>query len=155
MAYKSELQSNNTDLQSILTAINELPEAESVSDAISAHNTDEEAHSDIRALISNFSASEVYFSTIGTTWTEDTEKGTKTQTISIAECTGADDEIAKIDVYYNGDESLESYATFVEQQNQFLDFITNGYAETVAGGVKFTIFGNPNTIEIPIIVEVG
>jgi len=32
--------------------------------------------------------------------------------------------------------------------------VTNGYAETVDGGVKFVIFGDPNTVSIPIVVEV-
>lgn len=92
---------------------------------------------------------------IGTTWTENEDTGVKSQTISIPACTGADDEVAKVDVYYNGNDSTDSYATFVEQQNQFLEFITNGYGKTVEGAIVLYIFGEPNTVSIPIVVEVG
>ena len=85
--------------------------------------------------------------TIGTAWTEN-DDGTKSQTVSMSGVTA--DNTAQVDTYYNGGE----YADFVEAQNQFLEFITNGYAETVAGGIKFTIFGDANTVSIPIIVEV-
>ena len=46
------------------------------------------------------------------------------------------------------------YADFVEAENQYLEFITNGYAETYDGGVTFHIFGDAPTVEIPIVVEV-
>ena len=92
---------------------------------------------------------------IGTTWVENEDTGVKSQTISIPACTGSDDEVAKVDVYYNGNDSTDSYATFVEQQNQFLEFITNGYGKTVNGAIVLYIFGEPNTVEIPIVVEVS
>ena len=61
---------------------------------------------------------------------------------------------ANADHAYTGTGTAEDYAAFVEAENQFLDCITNGIAETVAGGIKFTIFGEANTVEIPIVVEV-
>ena len=90
--------------------------------------------------------------TIGTSWTENTSTGVKTQTVSISGVTAADN--AKVDVRYTGDGTSAGYATFVEQQNQFLERVTNGFAETVAGGIKFTIFGDATTVSIPIFVEV-
>ena len=64
------------------------------------------------------------------------------------------DHTAKVDVYHTGANTSEAHESFVEQQNQYLEFITNGYAETVSGGIKFYIFGDTNTVSIPIIVEV-
>lgn len=90
--------------------------------------------------------------TIGTGWTENEETGVKSQTVSITGITA--DDTANVDVHYNGDGSADSYATFVEQQNQFLEFVTNGYAETVEGGITFYIFGDAPTVSIPIVVEV-
>lgn len=90
--------------------------------------------------------------TIGTTWTENEDTGVKSQTVTISGMTA--DDTANVDVYYSGDGTSESYETFVEQQNQFLEFITNGYAETVEGGITFYIFGDAPTVSIPIVVEV-
>ena len=90
--------------------------------------------------------------TIGTNWTEDSTTGVKTQTVTISGITAADN--AKVDVRYTGDGTSDGYATFVEHQNQFLERVTNGFAETVADGIKFTIFGDATTVSIPIFVEV-
>ena len=38
---------------------------------------------------------------------------------------------------------------------QYLTCITNGYAETHDGGITFYIFGDANTVSIPIVVEVA
>ena len=97
-------------------------------------------------------AAKVYTGTIGTTWTEDSETGVKSQTVSIPGITA--EHTAKVDHVYTGDGSGDSYATFVEEENQYLAYITNGYAETVEGGITFHIFGDPNTVSIPIVVEV-
>lgn len=103
-------------------------------------------------LAENAGGADVYTATIGTEWTEDSDTGVKYQTVSISGITASN--TAKVDHYYNGDGTSDSYATFVEQQNQFLEYITNGYAETVAGGIKFVIFGDAPTVSIPIVVEV-
>lgn len=95
---------------------------------------------------------DVYEVVIGTTWTENSDTGVKSQNIDIEGVTA--DHTAKVDHAYTGDGTSESYAIFVEEENQFLTYITNGYAETYDGGIKFTIFGDPNTVEIPIVVEV-
>lgn len=91
----------------------------------------------------------IYYGTIGTSWADDENAGTKTQTINIegisTEHTGV------LDIIYKDG---ENYASFVEAQNQFLSYITNGYAETFNGGIIFTIFGDANTVEIPFILEV-
>ena len=96
--------------------------------------------------------STTYTATIGTTWVEDETTGVKTQTVAIAGVTAQN--TANADHAYTGTGTAEDYAAFVEAENQFLDCITNGIAETVAGGIKFTIFGEANTVEIPIVVEV-
>lgn len=94
----------------------------------------------------------VYTATIGTNWTEDSNTGVKTQTVTISGITA--NNTAKVDHYFNKSATSEGYASFVEEENQFLECITNGYAETVANGIKFTIFGDANTVSIPIVVEV-
>lgn len=94
-----------------------------------------------------------YTATIGTSWTEDTATGAKYQTVSISGVTA--DMTAKVDTINTHDRTSDGYALYVEEQNQFLEFITNGDAETVDGGVKFYIYGEANAVEIPIVVEVG
>lgn len=101
------------------------------------------------------SSVKVYDAVIGTNWTEDSETGVKTQTVLIPNSSIDEDSTAKVDhSSENVDGTSEGYATFVEEENQYLTYITNGFAETVTGGIKFTIFGDPNTVSIPIVVEV-
>lgn len=123
-----------------------------VSGQINTHNTDTAAHSDIRQLIANKKGAQVYTATIGTSWTEDSDTGVKTQTVSISGVTA--DSTAKIDHGRTVANNSDDLALYVEEENQYLTYITNGFAETVAGGIKFTIFGDPNTVAIPIVVEV-
>ena len=133
---------------------------------IAAHNASPEAHADIRQLIADLHGaneamvaaiadqvqSKIFYATIGTNWTEDEVTGAKTQMVDISEVTA--EHTAKVDHYFSGEHTNEGYAAYVEEENQFLTCVTNGFAETVAGGIKFTIFGSANTIPIPIIVEV-
>lgn len=99
------------------------------------------------------SSVKTYTATIGTTWVEDENTGVKTQTVTISGVKAS--QTAKIDHAYTGSGTSDDYAAFVEAENQYLTHITNGYAETVAGGIKFTIFGDANTVAIPIVVEVS
>lgn len=99
------------------------------------------------------SSVKTYTATIGTTWTEDSNTGVKTQTVTISGVKSS--QTAKVDHAYTGSGTSDDYAAFVEAENQYLTYITNGYAETVAGGIKFTIFGDANTVSIPIVVEVS
>lgn len=135
-------------------------------DAVSEHNAASDAHSALFAKkadlvkgkvpssqLPEISSVKTYTATIGTTWTEDENTGVKTQTVTISGVTAS--QTAKVDHAYTGSGTSEDYATFVEAENQYLTYITNGYAETVAGGIKFTIFGDANTVSIPIIVEVA
>ena len=85
---------------------------------------------------------------IGTEWTEDEETGVKYQLVEI-EGVLASHETAVLDAVMTHDRTADGYAAFVEENNQFLEFITNGDAETVDGGVMFYIYGEPNTVEIP------
>lgn len=94
-----------------------------------------------------------YTATIGTTWTEDSDTEVKTQSVAIPGVLAT--HTAKVDHAYTGSGTSEDYAAFVEAENQYLTYITNGYAETYNGGVKFTIFGDANTVSIPIVVEVA
>lgn len=97
--------------------------------------------------------SATYTATIGTTWVEDENTGIKTQSVAIAGVTAQS--TAMVDHVYTGSGTSDDYAAFVEAENQYLNCITNGYAETYDGGIKFTIFGDANTVEIPIVAEVS
>lgn len=99
------------------------------------------------------SSVKTYTATIGTTWVEDENTGVKTQSVAIAGVTAQN--TALVDHAYTGAGTSDDYAAFVEAENQYLNCITNGYAETYDGGIKFTIFGDANTVEIPIVAEVS
>ena len=125
---------------------------EKASEAVEAHNESEEAHPDIRALIENAGGAgegtQKFYGTIGTNWTEDSNTGAKYQLVAIEGVT-ADMELGRLDTINTHERTSEGYAAYVEEQNQFLTYITNGDAETVDGGVMFYIYGDPNTVEIP------
>lgn len=122
-------------------------------DAIGTHNVSTDAHPDIREALANAGGADVYEAVIGTSWTEDSDTGVKYQTVAITGVTA--DNTAKVDHSSTSiDGTSDGYAVFVEEENQYLTHITNGYAETVAGGVKFVIFGDAPTVSIPIVVEV-
>lgn len=99
------------------------------------------------------SSVKAYTATIGTTWVEDENTGIKTQSVAIAGVTAQS--TAMVDHVYTGSGTSDDYAAFVEAENQYLNCITNGYAETYDGGIKFTIFGDANTVDIPIVAEVS
>lgn len=99
------------------------------------------------------SSVKTYTATIGTTWVEDENTGVKTQSVAIAGVTAQN--TALVDHVYTGAGTSDDYAAFVEAENQYLNCITNGYAETYDGGIKFTIFGDVNTVAIPIVAEVS
>ena len=99
------------------------------------------------------SSVKTYTATIGTTWVEDSNTGVKTQTVAIAGVKATN--TATVDHVYTGAGTSDDYAAFVEAENQYLTYITNGYAETYDGGIKFTIFGDANTVAIPIVAEVS
>lgn len=98
-------------------------------------------------------SSATYTATIGTAWVEDETTGVKTQSVAIAGVTAQS--TATVDHVYTGSGTSDDYAAFVEAENQYLNCITNGYAETYDGGIKFTIFGDANTVAIPIVAEVS
>lgn len=99
------------------------------------------------------SSVKTYTATIGTTWVEDENTGVKTQSVAIAGVKSTN--TATVDHVYTGAGTFDDYAAFVEAENQYLNRITNGYAETYNGGIKFTIFGDANTVSIPIVAEVS
>ena len=99
------------------------------------------------------SSVKTYTATIGTTWVKDENTGVKTQSVAIAGVTAQS--TAMVDHVYTGSGTSDDYAAFVEAENQYLNCITNGYAETYDGGIKFTIFGDANTVAIPIVAEVS
>ena len=99
------------------------------------------------------SSVKTYTATIGTTWTEDSNTGVKTQSVAIPGVLAS--QTATVDHAYTGNGTSDDYAAFVEAENQYLTYITNGYAETYDGGIKFTIFGDANTVAIPIVAEVS
>ena len=99
------------------------------------------------------SSVKTFTATIGTTWTENEDTGVKSQSVPITGVLAK--HTAKVDHAYTGDGTSDGYAAFVEAENQYLTYITNGYAETYDGGVKFYIFGDAPTVSIPIVVEVA
>ena len=99
------------------------------------------------------SSVKTYTATIGTTWVEDSNTGVKTQNVAIPGVLAS--QTATVDHAYTGSGTSDDYAAFVEAENQYLTYITNGYAETYDGGIKFTIFGDANTVAIPIVAEVS
>lgn len=102
----------------------------------------------LEARLADAGGGKPYYGTIGTAWTEDEETGAKYQFVAIAGIT-ADKELGRLDTVNTHERTSEGYAAYVEEQNQFLEFITNGDAETVDGGVMFYIYGEPNTVAIP------
>lgn len=103
---------------------------------------------------SGTAANTVFFGTIGTEWTEDETTGVKSQFVAVEGVLAAHN-MGVVDVVMTHERTTEGYAAFVEETNQFLQYITNGDAETVDGGVMFYIYGEPNTIEIPFGMVVG
>lgn len=99
------------------------------------------------------SSVKTYTATIGTTWAEDSNTGVKTQSVAITGVLAS--HTATVDHAYTGSGTSDDYAAFVEAENQYLNCITNGFAETYNGGIKFTIFGDANTVSIPIVAEVS
>lgn len=99
------------------------------------------------------SSVKTYTATIGTTWTENEDTGVKSQSVPITGVLAK--HTAKVDHAYTGDGTSDGYAVFVEAENQYLTYITNGYAETYDGGITFYIFGDAPTVSIPIVVEVA
>ena len=99
------------------------------------------------------SSVKTFTATIGTTWTENEDTGVKSQSVPITGVLAK--HTAKVDHAYTGDGTSDGYAAFVEAENQYLTYITNGYAETYDGGITFYIFGDANTVSIPIVVEVA
>lgn len=92
-----------------------------------------------------------FTATIGTSWTEDTTTGVKSQTIPVTGITS--DLWAKLEHDTTTiDGTTDGYTAYVEEDRQFLDLITNGYSETYDGGITFHIFGDANTVEIPVFI---
>ncbi len=104
----------------------------------------------IASQVEDGSTTKVFTGTITTNWTEDNTTGVKTQTVSISGITATNTAIVD---HVGMDSASTDYDSFVQAENQYLTCITNGYAETVANGIKFYIFGDANTVAIPIIVE--
>ena len=120
---------------------------ESLLFGVTAHNAAGEEITGSMGSIKTYTAS------IGTTWTEDSNTGVKTQSVAIPGVKASN--TATVDHAYTGSGTSDDYAAFVEAENQYLNCITNGYAETYDGGIKFTIFGDANTVAIPIVAEVS
>lgn len=106
-------------------------------------------------MLPELSASQVFRGILGTNWTEDENTGIKYQDVAIegiaAEHNGSCDHD---DTSIDG--TSEGYALYVEEDNQWLTYITNGrHARTFDGYIRFEIFGDPNTVEIPFWVGVS
>ena len=94
-----------------------------------------------------------YTASIGTTWTEDKTTGAKWQNVAIAGVKASQN--GYVDHINTHPRTADGYAKFVKEENQFLNYITNGDAETYDGGVKFYIYGDAPDVAIPIMVEVS
>ena len=99
------------------------------------------------------SSVKAFVATLTTTWTENEDTGVKSQSVPITGVLAK--HTAKVDHAYTGSGTSDDYAAFVEAENQYLTYITNGYAETYDGGITFYIFGDAPTVSIPIVVEVA
>lgn len=100
------------------------------------------------------SGMKIFTGVLGTNWTEDEKTGVKVQDVHIEGI--LKDHNGNID---HDDPSIdgtsEGYALYVEEENQWLTHITNGrMPRTYDGFVRFEIFGDPNTVEIPFWVGV-
>ena len=104
----------------------------------------------IASQVEDGSTTKVFTGTITTNWIEDSTTGVKTQTVSISGITATNTAIVD---HVGMDSTSTDYNSFVQAENQYLTCTTNGYAETVANGIKFYIFGDANTVAIPIVVE--
>ena len=100
--------------------------------------------------LEDISTTKVFTGTITTNWAEDSTTGVKTQTVGISGIAATNTAIVD---HAGMDSTSTDYDSFVQAENQYLTCITNGYAETVTNGIKFYIFGDANTVAIPIIVE--
>lgn len=86
-------------------------------------------------------------------WTYYAELGIKEQIVPVANIISSN--TARVDHANSSiDGTLNGYTRYVDEENEYLKYITNGYAETVNGGIKFVIFDEQNTIDIPIVIEV-
>lgn len=129
------------------------PELTDAADITAMNENWEKIDRGLKEASESGSSVEIFNATIGTSWTENEDTGVKSQNVSINGVTV--NHTAKVDHAYTGNGTSEGYATFVEQENQYLKFITNGYAETYNGGITFHIFGDAPTVAIPIVVEVA
>lgn len=43
---------------------------------------------------------------------------------------------------------------FIQEEEEYINYIANGYAKTCNGGIDFYIFDEPNTIDVPIVVKI-
>lgn len=107
----------------------------------------------IESALSSVSGSKRFYGTIGTTWSEDANTGVKIQEVSIPGILETMD-LGNLDVIMTHERTSDGYALFVEENNQFLNLITNGDAETYGtdetnGGVRFYIYGDAPTVSIP------
>lgn len=134
-----------TELDAVKTTANS-----AASDATAAKAAAEEAKTAAAS-----SGMTVFTGVLGTNWTEDENTGVKYQDVAIegitAEHNGSCDHD---DTSIDG--TSEGYALYVEEDNQWLTYITNGrHARTFDGYIRFEIFGDPNTVEIPFWVGVS
>lgn len=93
----------------------------------------------------------VFYGTLGTDWT-DNGNGTHSQTVLFSGSSITENSVFQVFNRYVGDGSSQGYVDHVEQDTQFLTYVTNGICEPVSGGVKFTVFDAVSTVDIPIIV---
>ena len=101
---------------------------------------------------------------IGTVWKINESTGVKSQRVEVDGVTDRNNvfvDHSSASIVYNDETGeYEGYGAYVDEEKQYLNFITNGYAETYydeesgIGGIEFFIFGDANNINIPIMIEV-
>ena len=147
---------NITSLTSRVSAV-ETAASNAASAAAAAQTKANTNANNITSLTSRVAAVEgkvpiVVDTTIGTSWTTDSTTGAKYQTITVTGATAARD--ARVGVRFASAKTAAGFTEYANQRNQFNQYICNGFAETGANTVTFWIFGDANTINIPITVEV-
>lgn len=93
--------------------------------------------------------SKTFYANIGTSWIDDTDNNVKYQDIPIDGILESHTII--VDHAYIGS---EIYSVFKREDDEYIYYITNGFAKPYDGGIRFIIFGDVNTMVIPIIVKV-
>lgn len=106
-----------------------------------------------KAYIQNGASSgSIFFKTIESdSWEEDEDTGLQKQFVAIDKIHETNNVIVS---HSSKSIDTDGYDLFMAEDDEYLNYITNGYARTCNGGINFYVFGEVNTMPIPIVVKV-